>query len=440
MEQTVDKRQPHEMPFGEFAEAALASGAINRWPAIGSGLAVLSFSVYMNGEVGKRLTDNNKELEFQGVTVEALTERLGLDPESFRDNLRVAEIIATRNAWMGAVREANADRNGPGLSEEVTNDYTQLASNKTWVQHPWIQGELLKQQALSKQLAPVLKEAEQVLGMPVADRAPDEVSRGKIISQNAEFSTQSLDNGEVVTHENRRLETIPAKGKDVTVTYYRGSGQVQDNTQELTVSKPFIEDKSQDIAVALQDKGGETKQIVLFNGASTFAKFVEAHGLDPSMIEAAIEARVAKPKQIVQQETPERKAITGVYIDPETRGLAFDYMEKGQRNTMIFGSAQAIKDHALTFGITAAGIEQAFALETSQKAVREQANIEHTEVRTIGPGKLVNEARLAAAKAFPGNYERQAEFMQKVGERVEAQAQVKTEEKDKTNGKTGPER
>lgn len=439
--ETTDQRKPHEMPFGEFAEAAMASGAINRWPAIGSGLAVLSFSVYMNGNVSKELSDKQKESEFQGVTVNALTEKLGLDPDSFRDNLRVAEIIATRNAWMGAVREANADREAPPLSEEVTNDYTLLASNKQWIQHAWIQSELLKQQALSKQLEPVLKEAEQILGVPVADRAPDEVSRGRIISQNTEFSIQSLADGGTVTHENRRMEEVPPLDKDVTVTYYRGSGQVQDNTQELKVSKPFIEDKSQDIAVALQNPDGTTKQIVLFNGASTFAKFVEAHGLDNSMTEAAIEARIAKPKRQVQQETPERKAITGMYIDPETKGLAFDYVEKGQRNTMIFGSAQAIKDHAATFGITEAGIEQAQALESSQKHAREQARISSEEVRTVGPGNLLNEARITAAKNFPGNYEAQAEFMQKVGKRVEELAKsAEVAPKAPTTGKDGPER
>lgn len=414
----MDQRKPHEMPFGDFAEAALASGAINRWPEIGSGLAVLSFSVYMNGNVSKDLPEKQKESEFQGVTVNALTEKLGLDPDSFRDNLRVAEIIATRNAWMGAVREANGNPELPELHQQVTDDYTLLANTRRWVEHPWVQDALLKQQSLSKQLGPVLKEAEQVLGVPVIDRAPDEVSRGRIISQNTEFTTQHLTSGEVVTHENRRMEERPPLNKDVTVTYYRGSGQVQDNSQELKVSQPFIDDKTQDIAIELQNPDGSQKQIVLFNGASTFAKFVEAHGLDEKMTEAAIEARIAKPKRQVQQETSERKAVTGMYIDPDTKGLAFDYVERGQRNTMIFGSAEAIKNHAVTFGITAAGIEQAMALETSQKHTREQARIATEEVRTVGPGNLVNEARMAAAKQFPGNYKAQAEFMRAVAERT----------------------
>lgn len=418
----MDMRKAHQMPFGEFAVACEASGAVDRWPDIVSGVMTVGFHVYMNGDVSKNLSTKNKETEFQGVTVTALTEALGLNPESFRDNLRVAEILATRTAWMGTVREANMKLDEPALSDQVMDDYAMLADNKKWLKHPWIQGELLKQQALSKQIVPALKEAEAVLGVPVADRPPYEISRGQIVSQNTEFSIQSLESGEVVTHENRRLETLPEKGKDVTVMYYRGSGQIQDNTQELYLSTPFIDDKTQDIAITLQNEDGSPKQVLLFNGASTFAKFVEAHNLDAKLTEAAIEARIAKPKVQVQQETQERKAITGMYIDPATKGLAFDYTEGGQRNTMIFGSAKTIRDHADTFGITPAGIAQAEALEVSQKASREQSSIPKEDVRTVGPSKMMNEARMQAAKLFPNNYDKQAQFINAAGKKLEEQA------------------
>ena len=287
----LDQRMPHQMPFGEFAVACEANGALDRWPDIVAGIAVVGFSVYMNGDASKTLPEKDRKTEYQNVTVSALTGALGLDGESFRDNLRVAEILATRTAWMNAVREAKMRRDEIALPEQVMEDYMLLADTKKWVGHAWVQDELLRQRKLSGKLETALKQAEEVLGVTVVDRLPYEVSRGAIIAQNSEFSVQSLDNGETVTHENRRLESLPTIGNDVTVTYYRGRGQIQDNTQEIQFSRPFVDDKTQDLAIAIQKPDGEVSRILLFNGIVSFAVFVGAHNLDTNLIAAAMDVR-----------------------------------------------------------------------------------------------------------------------------------------------------
>ncbi len=400
-------RKPHEMPFAEFAESVRPSGAVNRLPQLGSGKEVLTYSVYLNGDVAKELKPRAQEQQFQEVMLHSLTDGLGLDRESLRDNL---------TAVLDASVERDADNNVKILPDRVIADYEAVNSGMS---HPWLQGELLKQQAISRNLAPALREAESVLGVAVTDRAPDEISRGKIVSSNDDYTVQALRSGKVVTHENRRLEAVPVVGKDVTVTYYRGNGQVFDNVERVKVSDPFIEPKSQDLAVELRDEKGELKQMLLFSGVSSFAKFVEAQQLDSALTQRAVEVRAETPKRPVQVETSERKSLTGIYIDPATNGLAFDYVERGQRNTMIFGSAEAVRDNAKTFGITDAGIRQAQVLEASrgQQAEAKRA-LARDEVRTNGPAQVMDEARRHAAQHFPNSPEARAQFLRAVEERT----------------------
>ena len=91
---TVRAKQPYEMPFAEFASAVRPSGAVNRLPQIGNSNAVVSYSIYMNGKVGASLPPATQEQVFDGAVLHTVTERLGLNPESYRDNLKVAELIA----------------------------------------------------------------------------------------------------------------------------------------------------------------------------------------------------------------------------------------------------------------------------------------------------------------------------------------------------------
>ena len=93
-------KKPHEMTFSEFAESVRPSGAVNRMPQLGTGQEVLTYSVYMNGPAAEELSGDAQEHHYRDVMLHALTEKLGLNPEAFRDNLKVAELVATRSAWM----------------------------------------------------------------------------------------------------------------------------------------------------------------------------------------------------------------------------------------------------------------------------------------------------------------------------------------------------
>lgn len=287
----------YEMPFAEFAERVKASGAVNR-----VGQEARSYSVYMNGPITADLPPESLDHEFPEERVRGLTETVGLNALSFRDNLRVAELFATRNAWMSAVLDASSRQK---LAPEVLEDYDALSDG---LDHPWIRGQINAQRALAEKLAPALKAAEEASGRSVTDQIPKEISQGKIVSQNTDFTVQATGNG-VVAHENRRLAAVPAVGQDVTVVYYRGNGQVFDNGQQLAVSAPFIDAKTGDLAVNLLN-GKAVHQVVLFNGVATFAKFVEQQQLDKQLVAQAIDARTAMPKRTVEKLPEGVKAVT----------------------------------------------------------------------------------------------------------------------------------
>lgn len=353
-------KKPFNLPFVQFAETAKPSGAANRLPSMGVGSDMFSYSVYMNGQVSKELPSEVQEFHFKDVMLHALTEKLGLNPESFRDNLKVAELVATRNAWLAAI-VVSKDR-AFDLSDEILDDYTMLTKGMS---HPWIVQELNKQRALSSGLQPVLDSASQITGTKVSDRSPSEITVGMVVSQNTDFTTQATANGEVVTHENRRLESVPEVGQTATVVYYRGNGQVFDSRENLKVSAPFVDKESGDLAVSLIDASGKAKQVVLFNGITTFAKFVTAQGLDMSLVEEAVEVRVATPK-IFAKEATVRELVSDVYIDQKSGCLAVDFKENGNQYSAIFGSASTLADNRQEYGLDSASVERAKALEASR--------------------------------------------------------------------------
>lgn len=283
-------KKPNEMPFGEFAAAVGLSGAVNRLPELGA--ERLSYSVYLGGRVGAALPLSAQEQEYPAARVQAVTTKIGLDSESARDNLMTAELIAVREAWLAAVLEAATVRREV-LSDAVVADYEAL---KDGFDHPWIAEQIDVQTALNGALAPALRAASEAVGRSVTDQIPDELGRGVIVAQDAAFTMQATDKG-VVTHENRRLASVPAVGQDVTVLYYKGSGQVFDHSQNLSVSAPFIDPTTGDLAVQLLDDKEHVQQQVLFNGMATFAKFVEQQGLERSLVTAAMDVRAAAPKQ-----------------------------------------------------------------------------------------------------------------------------------------------
>lgn len=353
--------QPFDMSFEDFANAVRPSGAVNRFPSIGVGANMFSYSVYMNGPLAAKLPLHTREHEFKDVMLHALTEKLGLDSGSARDNLKVAELVAVRSTWMSAVLESSVDRSN-GLSAQVTLDYEMLSDGLT---HPWILEALSVQRVLSSRLQPALERAGLAVGVAVKDLPPAEVSVGQVVAQDDDFTVQQTVNGEIVTHENRRLTAVPAVGVEIMVSYYRGSGQVVNSLENMKVSPPFIDPLDGDLAVMLEDGNG-VEQVVLFNSIAGFDQFVKAHKLDVDFVRQAMDIREALPKVVAT--APERTLVSGVYIDASTGCLAVDYRESGIMYSALFRSAQEMAAIAQEFGIGARGIAAGSALEAEMTA------------------------------------------------------------------------
>ena len=329
---------PSEMTFAQFAEAMQPSGAVNRFPSIGNGPDVYSYSVYMNGPLTAQIPMHAEEHTFKDVMLHALTEKLNLNSASARDNLKVAEVVALRSTWMSAVLERTSDK---PLSAEVLKDYELLSDG---LKHPWIVGELDAQRALMSKLEPALLQVNLQ-----KDILPKEMSMGTILAQDQDFTFQKTKDGEVVTHENRRLNDIPAVGTEVMVSYYRGHGQVVNSLENLKVSPPFIDPLGGDLAVMLEDGKG-FEQVVLFNSLSGFEKFVVMHGLDTDMVRQAIDARDASPKEVPA--LPIRSLLKPPYVDSDSRCIAVDYKENAVAYTALFRSAQEMALVAGEFGLS----------------------------------------------------------------------------------------
>lgn len=348
------------MSFGEFAEAVRPSGGINRYTLPGTDIDVHSYSVYMNGALAEHLPENVREHEFRDVMVNALTEKIGLDPDSFRDTMKVAEIVAVRAAYLAAMAEVMKDRTAV-LTENVLDDCLVLADKDRALTHPWVVRQIEDQVAMKIGLAPVLSQASKAVGRAVKDRAPREVGMGRVVSQNLDFTVQETADGEVVTHENRRLSVVPAIGEHITVSYYRGSGQVVESLDKMRVSEPFVDAKSGDLGIMVVD-GKNREQMVLFNSMVGFNEFVQVHGLDPQMVSQAMEVREASPK--ATKRTPERTLLGKPYIEPGTGCIAVDFLEDGVKHAAVFGTFQAMEGCAKEFGITAAMMTEARTLNS----------------------------------------------------------------------------
>lgn len=344
-----ERTSPSEISFSDFAELMQPSGAVNRFPAIGKGPDVYSYTVYMNGPMNSGIPGHSLEHTFKDVMLHALTDKLGLNSASARDNLKVAEVVALRGAWMSSVLERSS---GAALSDEVVKDYELLSDGLT---HPWIVGELDAQRALMSKLEPALLQAN-----IEKDIVPREMSIGKILAQDENFTFQKTNDGEVVTHENRRLEETPAVGTEVTVSYYRGHGQVVNSLENLKVSPPFLDPIDGDLAVMLEDGKG-FEQVILFNSLTAFEKFISSHGLDRDMVRQAIDVREASPK--IAPPVPVREVINAPYVDALSGSLAVDYKENSTVSTALFRDANELAMLAGTFGLGKEAVATAKKLE-----------------------------------------------------------------------------
>lgn len=360
-------KKPSQLTFAEFAEAVRPTGAVSRFPAMGPAADVYMYTVYLNGPLGQALPRHAQEHTLKDVTLQALTEKLQLNPLSARDNLKVAEMVALRSSWMSAVLENSI---GQANSAEVLADYALLSEG---LNHPWIARELEKQRELSAKLGPTLARA----GV-AKDVIPKEVSVGKVVAQDSDFTLQRTQDGEVVTHENRRLQALPALGEDVMVSYYRGSGQVVDGLDKVKFSDPFVDQKTEDLAVTVTSNQDVQPRVVLFNNVQSYAQFVQAHGLDERMVQKAFDVRAMRPKK--EFIAPARAPVKLPYIDENSNCLAVDYKENDVVYTAMFGTAQSMAELSLEFGLGARAIAEAHRLEEAQRGHK-------------GPGLATSEER-----------------------------------------------
>lgn len=353
----------HEMTFAEFAGAVNPSGAVNRLPQIGQGQDVLIYQTYMNGALAAVLPEDVREFQYSDVLLHKVTEKLGLNSDNFRDNLKVAEVVAVRAAYMGAILYAtthNLNGERPHISDVVLSEYEALTDG---LSHPWIIEQIEAQRAKSQNLTPVLEQASERLGKSVADRAPFEFNKGEIVSQNPDYTVQNLGEGGVVIHDNSRLMTIPHVGEDVAITYYRGHGQVFENTQDIDMSAPFLEPKNNDLAILTKDRKSGKEQMVVFSGITALSTFVKAQGLDDALIEKGMDALATKPKTPPKIK-PARLPAAEITVDEKTGALAMDYMESGIRYTVLFTDVAEMARLAPEFGMGRKEIDAGRRLES----------------------------------------------------------------------------
>ncbi|HEX7648061.1 MAG TPA: hypothetical protein VF450_11695 [Noviherbaspirillum sp.] len=338
----------HELGFAEFAELAKPSAAVVRLPGIG-GDDVLIYEVFLNGKAAKALGPALENQRFQGELLHGVVEKLGLDVTSFRDTIKTAELMAVRHAWQQAVhagvqlaKSQNAAQQEVG--QKVLDDWQLVMDFK----HPVMQM-VLKDHAISmSQLEPALKTASLVLGVPVVDKAPQEVNRGTIVSQNGFFTVMDTGQGEIVTHANKQLQSLPRVNDDVTIAYYRGQGQVFAN-REVEITSPYLHEEHADLAITVTDKEHGRKQVLLFNGISPFMHFANANGLGRAEIEQAIDLLAERSEKQNQREA--REPMLPVGVDPKSGALSLRYKEKGVVYTALFLTEEELLARAADFDL-----------------------------------------------------------------------------------------
>lgn len=336
--------------FEDFVASVRPVASSNRLPQIPGVGDVVTYQVFLNGAAASKIPAEYQDQRFDDAALHPLTERLGLDSLSFRDNAKVAELVALRSAWMNTVIRALPQRGidpvGVVLPDEVAAEYSQLASG---FDHPWIKAQLDAHRLRQHRIAPVLADAAIAHGAPVTDRAPETVSAGVILATNEAFTVQATGKGDVVTHDNAQLSRVPAKGDVVTISYYRGQGQVFANTKDLTFSEPYLDDKYNDLAIMVSNAQTGKSEVLLFQGVSAFAHFANAQGLETAVVEKALD--VARLKMEKAKEKPVRIPQLPMHLDEATGAIALNFVEHGAVYTALFDSARKVQDLAEQYGI-----------------------------------------------------------------------------------------
>jgi hypothetical protein len=384
------------MSFEEFAENIKATCAANKFPSVGAGCEdVYSYSVYLNGPLADKLPENIREMHVKDVWLTAKTAEVGLNPELFRDNTRVLELVATREAYMTAVLAINHNPD-VSLSEQATEDYRILTSNK--LTHPYLVQQIEEQKRMSTDLKPAIESASAITGKVISDRSPREISKGTIVSQSNDFTFQELMGGEIAVHENRRLDNVPEIGNDVTIAYYHGHGQVYLSQERIKASAPYIDPKTQDLAVRLINDKGETQKVILFNSFSSYAKFVGAHDLDDSLIESAMNLKSQQDKKEPVFKTPVKTPVSDVYVDSKSGCIALDYKENGAVYSVLFSNVTSIQNQAKDFGMNADHVGKAKSLDIKSRPVTQEVldkSIDELvgQLKNVGVKKMADPAK-----------------------------------------------
>lgn len=374
----------HELGFQEFVELARPSASVNRLVGF-NGADTLIYEVFMNGAIGKALGADLERQQFQGAMLHKIVEEVGLDPLSFRDATKVAELVALRHAWQTAIGlGVNVAKVVSGEEVEpaaiVKTDWPSVAN----FSHPFIKSVLKDHRALVAQLRPVLRTASMVLGSPVKEIAAQAVNTGTIVAQNGAHTIMDTGGGVVVAHNNKQLDTLPRVGDAVVIAYYRGQGQVFGN-KEVAISAPYLHKTHEDLAIDITDQDSGQKRVFLFNGISSFAHFAAAHKLDRGVVESAIDLLAEKSAQMKAR--AHREAILPVGIDAATGAISLAYRERGVIYTALFPSEEQLRERAADFDLSSDAPElrlpsnllpldrsgpqaMAAALEVSEKNVR----------------------------------------------------------------------
>lgn len=162
-------RKIHEMAFALFAQAIVPSCGWHladpmrtpsdrlAWLASVWNRAekkkLLSIS-WRNGVLNQMLPPEARQYRFEDSQLHGPALALGLDPTDGADLSKVAELLATCNAWRSAVTLHCRDRAAEGLPEQlapqVLNDFVRLSCH--WMRHPWVQ-ESVSQHQKSRQLS-----------------------------------------------------------------------------------------------------------------------------------------------------------------------------------------------------------------------------------------------------------------------------------------------
>ncbi|MDZ7914341.1 MAG: hypothetical protein U5O16_21280 [Rhodococcus sp. (in: high G+C Gram-positive bacteria)] len=269
------------------------------------------------------------------------------------------------------------------LAPAVESEYALLSDFLT---HPLIRQQVAEQIQFSAALTPAMAAARAKLGPGITERAATGASRGSIVAQNEQYTVQAVGDGQVVAHENRRLPELPEVGEDVTVTYYKGKGQVV-VMRGQEVSPPFIDAVTGDVAVLLTSRDTTAAKMILFSSMSTVAEFAEVHGLPKTFVHNAMAARDANPKPAAA--IAPRHPSGAAYLDGASGCVALDYVEGAATFTAVFHSADALQSHAPAFGATDVHVSQARAVA---RRVRDPIQEDLRDLRTLVEGEQTLQA------------------------------------------------